>query len=258
MRRVAIVLLLTLAACVPERVIPPAEMRSGTSFGQADLRAIAADDDANPATLWLERGEQLWHEAPAGASGAPSCTQCHGDVAQSMHGVAAHYPQVDRASGQLFDLEARINACRVRHQHAPPLAYESDALVGITAYVARASRGVPIEVSVDGPAHAAFERGRAFYYTRRGQMNQACNNCHEQNWGRRLLGETISQGQPTGFPIYRLEWQKMGSEQHRLRACLYGVRAELPPYGSPELVDLELFLAWRAQGLPIETPAVRR
>jgi sulfur-oxidizing protein SoxA len=256
-RIVALAVAVLVVGCTPSRVIPPAEIRSGTTFGADDLRAIAADEDANPATLWLERGTAIWHEAPNDGSG-PTCQSCHGDVEASMHGVAAHYPQIDRASGSLLDLEARINDCRVRRQHAPAFRYESESLLAIVAYVARASRGVPIQVSIDGAARAHFDSGRSFYYSRRGQMNLACNNCHEQNWGRRLLGETISQGHPTGYPIYRLEWQSMGSEQHRLRACLFGVRAELLPYGNDQLVDLELFLAWRAQGLPIETPAVRR
>ena len=85
--------------------------------------------------------------------------------------------------------------------------------------------------SIDGPARAAFERGREFYARRHGQMNLACTHCHDQNWGKRLLGETISQGHGTGFPAYRLEWQALGSLQRRLRACLFGIRAEMPPRG---------------------------
>jgi L-cysteine S-thiosulfotransferase len=89
-------------------------------------------------------------------------------------------------------------------------------------------------------------------------MNLACAQCHEQNWGRRLFAETITQGHPNAWPAYRMEWQTLGSEERRLRACLSGVRAEMLPYGSPEYLDLELFLAWRAEGLRVETPGVRR
>ena len=136
--------------------------------------------------------------------------------------------------------------------------YESEELLAITAYVARQSKGMPIGVSIDGAAKAHFEAGEAAYRLRRGQMNLSCAHCHEANWGKRLLSETISQGQPNGYPAYRMEWQTMGSLERRLRACLSGVRAEMLPYGSPEYLDLELYLAWRAQGLPIETPGVRR
>jgi len=124
--------------------------------------------------------------------------------------------------------------------------------------VAYQSRGLPLAVSIDGPARAAFERARAFYDQRHGQMNLACAHCHDQNWGKRLLGETISQGHGNAFPAYRLEWQGLGSLQRRIRACLFGVRAEMPPAGAAELAELELFLAWRAQGLPVEAPGVRR
>ena len=107
-------------------------------------------------------------------------------------------------------------------------------------------------------ALASFDRGRALYYRRIGQLDLSCAHCHESNWGRRLLAETISQGHGTAYPIYRLEWQAAGSLHRRFRSCLNGVRAEMLPYGSPGFLDLELFLAWRAKGLAIETPGVRR
>ena len=87
---------------------------------------------------------------------------------------------------------------------------------------------------------------------------RASPRCHNANWGRTLFAERISQGHPNAYPAYRLEWQTLGSLERRLRACLSGVRAEILPYGSPEYADLALYLSWRAKGLPIETPGVRR
>ena len=92
---------------------------------------------------------------------------------------------------------------------------------------------------------------------RQGQLNLACANCHDDNWDKRLAGSAITQGHPTGYPIYRLEWQTLGSLQRRLRGCITGIRAQAYDYGAPELVELELYLMSRAKGMPIETPAVR-
>jgi cytochrome c len=86
----------------------------------------------------------------------------------------------------------------------------------------------------------------------------ACAGCHDRNWGKRLLAETVSQGHPTAFPAYRLEWQSLGSLQRRTRACLFAIRADVPPPGAAVLAEVEFYLAWRAQGLPLETPGVRR
>ncbi len=242
------------AALAQERAIPPAELKSGSAFLGSDLRALQNDDFANPGMLWVERGEKLWSE-PAGKKNL-ACAGCHRD--QSMRGVAAHYPRIDSASGKLLNLEGRINQCRTERMGAEPLHYESDDLLALTAYLARQSLGVPVAASIDGAARAHFEAGRAGYHLRRGQMNLSCAHCHDANWGKRLLSETISQGHPNAYPAYRMEWQTMGSLERRLRACLSGIRAEMLPYGSQEYLDLELFLAWRAQGLPIETPGVRR
>jgi L-cysteine S-thiosulfotransferase len=237
------------------RAIPLDELRSGITFAGADIRAMQADDVANPGFLWVDRGERLWREVPASSQ---SCAGCHGDATSSMRGVAARYPAYDAATSSVLDLEARIDDCRVRRQKLAPLARESDDLLGLTAYVAAQSRGLPMAASIAGAARATWERGRDFYYARHGQMNLACAQCHEQNWGKRLYTETLSQGHGNAFPAYKLEWQSLGSLQRRIRACLFGVRAEMPSYGAPELTDVELFLAWRAQGLPIEAPGVRR
>lgn len=232
------------------------DRRSGTSFLSPALRAQQADEGANPGMLWVETGEELWR-TPAGAEGN-SCATCHGDAAASMKGVAARYPVVDETSGRLMNIEMRINQCRTERQGTEPFAYESNELLSLTALIAYQSRGLPISVEVDGPAARYLEAGRAFFSTRQGQLNLACTQCHDENWGRKLRGDTISQGHPTGFPIYRLEWQTLGSLHRRLRACSLGVRAEVFDYGSPEYLALELYLAWRARGLVIESPAIRR
>ena len=101
------------------------------------------------------------------------------------------------------------------------------------------------------------ERGRRLFEERRGQLDLSCAQCHDNNAGRRLAGSVIPQGHPTGYPLYRLEWQGLGSLQRRLRNCMAGVRSEPYAYGSAEYVDLELFLMSRADGMALETPAVR-
>lgn len=259
MLRVAGAFMLGLACAVAsaqERSLPPGALRSGSSYLSAELKAMQDDAFANPGMLWVERGARLWG-AKAGTE-ARSCADCHGEARATMKGVAARYPAFDRAANRLLDLEGRINQCRSERQRAAPLVFESEDLLGLTAFVASHSRGVPVRVAIDGPAAPHFARGRMLFERRIGQMNLACLHCHEWNAGRRLLSETISQGHANAYPIYRLEWQTAGSLQRRLRACYSGVRAELPAYNSSDLIDLSLFLAWRAEGLAIETPGVRR
>ncbi|RPJ45061.1 MAG: sulfur oxidation c-type cytochrome SoxA [Betaproteobacteria bacterium] len=248
-------ILLLGAAPAPETP-PHHPAKSGIDYASDDVRRMQADDFANPGMLWVAQGGKRWQE-PAGNSGK-SCAACHGDAAKAMKGVAARYPGVDAATSELLNLEGRINRCRKDQQAAEPLAYESEDLLALTAYVAHQSRGQPLQVSVDAAARPYFARGREIYYRRQGQMNLACTHCHEQNVGRKLLADTISEGHGNAYPIYRLEWQSAGSLHRRLRACYFGVRAEMPAAGSAELLDLELYLAWRARGLPVETPGVRR
>jgi sulfur-oxidizing protein SoxA len=246
---------LLLAAAALAREIPSAERRSGYDFMGRETRAMQDDDTANPGMLWVLEGQALWSRK-TGAAGR-ACADCHGDAGASMKGVAARHPAFDGGQGRPVALEQRIITCRVERQQAPPLAWESRELLALTAYVARQSRGLPIEVAADPRAESFVERGRATFHRRQGQLNLACSQCHEDQWGRKLAGNVIPQAHPTGYPIYRLEWQSLGSLQRRLRNCLVGIRAEPYAYGAPELVELELYLMWRARGMMLEAPGVR-
>ncbi len=183
--------------------------------------------------LWVDQGAKLF---------AQRCASCH----DSMNGVAARYPRV--IEGKILTLEEKI-------RQKGSLPYESDDLLALTAYVAHQSRGMPIQIDV---ADRDLLRGKTEYLRRRGQMNLACAHCHDAHAGMKLGAETISQGQANGYPAYRLEWQSLGSLSRRIRSCMFGLHAELPPFGSELLLELELYLAARARGLRIETPAVRR
>jgi L-cysteine S-thiosulfotransferase len=243
------------AAAASAGELAPADRRSGYEFAGPETRAMQDDDTANPGMLWVAQGEALW-TTKAGTADR-SCADCHGDAQASMKGVAARYPAFDTTLGRPVDLEQRINLCRTEHQKAEPFSWESADLLALTAFVANQSRGLPIVVETGGPAQRFVNRGRELFHRREGQLNLSCSQCHDDNWGKRLAGAVIPQGHPTGYPIYRLEWQSLGSLQRRLRNCMVGTRAEPFDYGAPEAVALELYLMARARGMPIETPAVR-
>ncbi len=250
-RSLAVLLLAVVAACAAS----PDGRRSGYEFMGPDTRAMQDDDATNPATLWVLDGEALWR-AKAGAADK-ACADCHGDAGASMRGVAARYPAYDPSRKGLVDLEQRINLCRTGRQKAPALEPESRELLALSAYLGRQSRGLPIDIAVPSEAQPLLEAGRAAFQRRQGQLNLACAQCHDRLAGEKLAGNPIPQAHPTGYPIYRLEWQGLGSLQRRLRNCMIGVRAEPYAYGAPEYVELEYYLMWRARGMKVETPAVR-
>lgn len=230
--------------------------RSGYTYLAEENQRLQDDDFANPGLLWVEQGRDLWQQTEGAA--AASCASCHGDAATSMQGVRARYPRYDPARGKLINLEQQINRCRQERMQAAPYPYESEALLALTTFVGFQSRGRPIDVRIDGPAQPFFDAGKAFFERRRGQLDLACVHCHDHYAGQRLRGDVVSQGQTNGFPIYRHTWQTLGSTHRMFAWCNTAVRAEPYPYGADEYVNLELFLAWRGRGLPVETPAVRR
>lgn len=242
---------------VPQtRFLPLTQLKSGLAFAGADVRALQADEFGNPAQLWLARGAQRWAE-PQGAAGQ-SCQSCHGEAQQSMRGVAARYPSIDVKTGQLLNLEDRIRQCRSQQQKGPELLRESDDLLALSLHVSRASHGMPLRVDITGPAQSHWQQGQRLFLERQGQLNLSCAQCHDQHYGRRLYTDALSQGQPNSYPVYRLEWQSVGSLERRLRSCFVGVRAEPLAWGALESRQLSLYLMWRGEGLPLEVPAVRK
>lgn len=254
--QIAVLLGFAAVAAISARAeIPLGERRSGYADLATDTKAMQDDDTANPGMLWVQDGEALWN-AKSGATNR-ACADCHSDAHATMKGVAARYPAFDARLGRPIDLEQRINLCRAERQQAPAFAYESKELLSLSAFIAKQSRGEQIAPPADERLRPFLEAGREQFNHRQGQLNVSCSQCHDDNWGKRLAGSLIPQAQPTGYPLYRLEWQSVGSLQRRLRNCIVGMRAEPYDYGAPEYVSLELYLMWRARGLPIETPAVR-
>ena len=207
--------------------------RSGYQDMGAALQKMQDDDTANPGMLFVLSSASSCgpsRQAPP-TSPAPTATAMRRD----MKGVAARYPAMSKDGDKPIDLEGRIRLCRTVNQQAEPLAPESRELLSLAAFVANQSRGLPI-APPDDPRLAAFrEQGAAIYQRRQGQLNLSCAICHDDNAGKKLAGVTIPQAHPTGYPLYRLEWQALGSLKRRLRNCLIGMRAEAYPYDAVDM-----------------------
>ena len=234
--------------------------RTGYQDMSPALQQMEDDDTSNPGMLFVQVGEALWKQAAGKAN--KSCADCHNGVETSMKGVATRYPAFPKgadaniAEGPV-DLEGRINLCRTGQQQAEALKPESQDLLALTAYVTHASRGLPIAPPND-PRLAKFRaEGEAMFKRREGQLNLSCANCHDDNAGKKLAGATIPEAHPTAYPIYRSEWQTLGSLKRRLRNCLIGMRTDPYAYDSPQYVAYEVYLMDRARGLKIEAPGIR-
>ena len=234
---------------------PPAPDTRKSGFDEmgAATQAMQRDDTMNPAMLWVQEGDQLWRRVGASSQ---SCASCHGEP-QSMKGVAARYPAWDDVLRRPVNLGTRINLCRQRHQQQAAWPAEHGELLSLEALVGLQSRGMPIAPAADARLLPHRERGEALFQQRIGQLELSCAQCHDERAGGKLAASLIPQGHATGYPIYRLEWQAMGSLGRRLRNCMTGVRAEPLAHGSVEMAELELHLAARALGMKVETPAVR-
>lgn len=228
---------------------------SGWHFREDETQALQMDDFDNTGMIFAEQALEVWN-TPEGTEGN-SCASCHDDVSESMKGVRAVYPKWDEDKQEVKTLAMQINACRTENMGAEPYKYDSVPMASMEALIAVQSRGMPVNVAIDGPVKETWEKGKEIYYTRYGQLELACSNCHEDNWGNMIRADHLSQGQTNGFPVYRLKNTKLNTVHGRFKGCIRDTRAETFAPGSPELVALELYVASRGNGLSVEGPSVR-
>lgn len=241
---------------------PPAHLdgvlpviRSGWTFRSTETQALQMDDFDNPAMLFVDQARDTWDQE-IGADGQ-SCASCHEDVEASMEGVRPVYPKWDEEAGEVQTLEMQVNECLTERMGVEEWKYGGDDMKNMVALISSVSRGMPVDVAIDGPAQSTWEQGRDIYYTRYGQLELACSNCHEDNWDNNIRADHLSQGQINGFPVYRLKQAGLVGAHNRFRGCIRDTRAETFAEGSPEFVALELYVASRGNGLSVEAPSVR-
>ena len=227
---------------------------SGWLFREDETRALQKDDFDNPGMVFVDRGLDRWNKAEGTAE--KSCASCH-EGPESMAGLRAVTPKVDAETGKLMLIENYINECRTERMGAEAWKVTSDPMKDVMALIAMQSRGLPVNVAIDGPAAPFWEKGKEIYYTRYGQLEMSCANCHEQNFGHMIRADHLSQGQVNGFPLYRLKDAGLVTAQQRFKGCVRDTRGETFAPGSDEFKALELYVASRGNGLSVEGVAVR-
>jgi sulfur-oxidizing protein SoxA len=225
-------------------------------FVPAAVRAKQSDDFDNPAFPFVQAGEAAWGKTEGAAGKA--CKDCHGAAPeQRVKAAVASYPAYASDAKRVLTLPARINFCREHGLRAPALAEGSDQMMAMTAYLRWVARGLPAAADAKGPAEEVLEKGKQLYFKKIGLLQLSCANCHNQNFGQKFGGETLSQGHAVAYPVFSVGEKRMISLHERFRMCNRLARAEPQAEGSPDYVALELYLNWRSKDLPITAPGVR-
>ncbi len=227
---------------------------SGWHFRADETQALEMDDFDNPGMIFVDDARAQWSKVEG--SEGESCASCHGD-AEEMAGVKPTYPKWNEEAGEVRTLQMQVNDCRENRMGAEPWGYDAKPALNMVALLSSVSRGMPVDVAIDGPAKETWEQGKELYYSRTGQLELSCANCHEQNYGNYIRADHLSQGHINGFPTYRLKNAKLNGVHSRFKGCVRDTRAETYKPGSPEFVALELYVASRGNGLSVEGPAVR-
>ena len=269
---------LTLAALPPasaaDAIDPAADARAVQKFFTTKFPKLKLEDFVNgPYSLnedmhrqWVEKeefppyefsldmGKEMF-ETPF--KNGKSYADC---FANGGIGIRQNYPYFDDKEGKVVTLELALNRCRQANGEAP-FSYVKDEMAALTAYMAFTSRGKPFDIKIpnDPRALEAFETGKQYFYTRRGQLNFSCASCHVQNPGERIRAEILAPalGILNAMPIYRSEWGGMGTISRRFTTCNVQTRGVPLDPQSEEYRDLEYYLSYVSNGLPISGPGAR-
>ena len=237
--------------------IPVAEFANGIYAIDSDAREQWLEiEDFPPYEFTIDEGETLWH---ASFSNGNSYTDCFADQTED---IRPHYPRFDADSGEVVTLDVAINNCRSANDQ-PAFAYDGKEITAITAFLAFESRGKKLDIRIpedDSRALAAYETGKQFYYTKRGQLNFACSDCHGISAGQYVRADRLSAGlgHPTHFPVYRSKTGGMVSLHQRFSGCVRDVRATPFELQSEEFRNLEYFLTYMSNGFQVNGPGSRK
>lgn len=228
---------------------------SGWLFRADETQALQEDDFDNPGMIFVDQGMDDWNKVEGSAG--KSCASCHGDAEESMKGVRTGYPKWNDGKEEVYTLAMQVNDCRENRMGAEKHKYAGAKMARMEALISVQSRGMPVDVAIDGPGQATWELGKDLYYARTGQLDLSCASCHEENYGNKIRSDHLSQGQINGFPVYRLKNAKLTTAHGRFKGCVRDTRAETYKPGSDEFVALEMYVASRGNGLSVEAPSVR-
>jgi len=232
-----------------------AELISGYEFLSEQAKEIQDDPFQNPGFLLVESGLNVYNQS---GENEQTCAACHGDNGDNFVPKSiAQYPKYSQKLQQPLTLRDQIQVCWTQRLDNFPLLYDDDQLLALETYIRSKAYGEEVNVNINGAMQPFYEAGKKLYFTRFGQMDMTCAQCHDTYTGKMLRGQKLSQGHTNGFPEFRLESQKVVNLPQRLRECFRSLRAETFEQESDEFRNLEIYLNARGNGLKIETPAVR-
>ncbi|HEX4040115.1 MAG TPA: sulfur oxidation c-type cytochrome SoxA [Xanthobacteraceae bacterium] len=235
--------------------VPLNDFVNGPYSMDADLRKQWVEIDAFPPHQFaVDKGKQMF-ETPF--KNGKTYADCFTDKGI---GIRQNYPYFDAKSGEVITLDVALNQCRQANGEQP-YDYTKDDMAALTAYMAYTSRGKPFDIKIpdDPRALAAYRKGEEYFYTRRGQLNFSCASCHVQSAGDHIRTEVLAPalGLVAALPIYRSEWGGMGTTSRRFITCNSQVRGVPLKAEDEEYRDVEYYLSYMSNGLPISGPGAR-
>ena len=215
-----------------------------------------AMEEFPPYELNVDRGEELFNQAFKNGNTYGSCFQNEGI------GIRQNYPYFDTDRNRVVTLEGALNDCRLKNGEKPLSYFKGKELAHVSAYMAYTSRGNKFNVQIPNTSEAlnAYEKGKKLYFTKKGQLNFSCADCHVYQTGTKLRADIPSPaiGHPTHFPVYRSGMGRLVTLHERFAGCLNRIRAKSFKGGSDELNNLEFFTTFMSNGLEVNGPGSRK
>jgi thiosulfate dehydrogenase len=170
------------------------------------------------------------------------CVSCHLDAGRQAYaaplaGLTGVFPEYRSRRGRVESLEERLNDCFLRSMNGKPLPSGSKEMMGLLAYTAWLSQGVPTGSEVVGrgfrefsaPGTPSAERGKALYAAK-------CAACHGAD------GQGTKAGGKYLFPpLWGPQSFNDGAGMARISVAAAFVQAKMPLGNAGTLTDQEAY-----------------
>lgn len=233
--------------------------RGSYSFNEDKLMQFEDLMEMPPFEDSLDKGESIWNKAFANGKTFASC------FSMKPEQIRTSFPRWNSKTKKVETLEAQVNKCRVDNGEKP-WGYKKGNIAFVSSYLNSIAAGSKINVIVpegDEDAFEAWNDGKKTFYTKRGQLNLSCADCHAYSAGKWIRGNILSpaKGHVTHFPVWRGKWAKSsngyGTLQRRYGGCYKQVRAQPAKTQGKEYTNLEFFHTSMSNGMDYVGPEYR-
>lgn len=236
------------------------------SMSDEDRKMYQEMIENNPAEMDVSYGSEIFEDA---VGGEDKLAKFFGVKVDKLPDFIATFPKYMENIGMVVALDQALQAA-MHNNGKKPYKLDSKDMISLSSYVKSLANDKMVAVDINANKHMkeAYELGKKMWFEKRGGRGLSCANCHEDSpvgatgmiLRTQLLPKVSSKDANSmgTWPAYRMEKSQLVTLQGRFRQCMNNSLQAKIPFGSKEIVALEVYVANMNKDMPISIPGLKR